>query len=322
MVKVLTRDSGILVWCFTNRPKLFLEPVQLPKIGTSNHFSVLLEPCASQTDRTQAKVIYKRDLRESRMREFGSWITRQDWSEILSTVNVSEKFDKFHTTLSSAVIYFLPYKRVKVSGSDKPWITANLKMLIIKRQKALRVYGNNSDLFKHLRNKVQSAVRQCKKSFYRSKVEALKESNISRWWKEIKGLTGGNKNTEWFHQMLNENTPCVGALAERFNTFLCSLTSHFAPLQTETDLTLEVPSEFLIHSRSAFKALSEIKTRKSSGSDNIPSKVLKLFAFELAPVIADLYNASLAQGVVPDKLKTSLVIPIPQITPPKTVEED
>ena len=85
---------------------------------------------------------------------------------------------------------------------------------------------------------------------------------------------------------------------------------------------MEVPGEFLVDSRTAFKALREIKTRKPSFPDCIPSKVLKLFAFELAPVITDLYNTSLVQGVVPSQFKSSLVVPISKTTPPKTVEED
>ena len=39
------------------------------------------------------------------------------------------------------------------------------------------------------------------------------------------------------------------------------------------------------------------------------------FAFELAPVIRDLYNTSLAEGLVPTCLKESIVIPTPNVSP-------
>ena len=39
IIKVLTRDSGILDWCLTNRPKTMSEPKQLPKVGRSDHYS-------------------------------------------------------------------------------------------------------------------------------------------------------------------------------------------------------------------------------------------------------------------------------------------
>ena len=46
----------------------------------------------------------------------------------------------------------------------------------------------------------------------------------------------------------------------------------------------------------AHKALREIKTKRAAGPDGIHSVFLKLFAFELAPVITNLYNSMLREG--------------------------
>ena len=40
IIKVLTRDSGILDWCLTNRANLSTSPKQLPKLGTSDHYTI------------------------------------------------------------------------------------------------------------------------------------------------------------------------------------------------------------------------------------------------------------------------------------------
>jgi hypothetical protein len=61
---------------------------------------------------------------------------------------------------------------------------------------------------------------------------------------------------------------------------------------------LDVPASFLVDTGQVYQALRKIKTNKSPGPDLIPNKILKMFAFELAPVIADVYNSSLSQGVV------------------------
>ena len=45
------------------------------------------------------------------------------------------------------------------------------------------------------------------------------------------------------------------------------------------------------------------------GPDGIPNIVLKEFAFELAPLIADMYNTSSCEGVVPPSLKHAIVPP-------------
>ena len=72
----------------------------------------------------------------------------------------------------------------------------------------------------------------------------------------------------------------------------------------------------------AYKALRDIKTKKAAGPDGIPSVVLKLFAFELAPVVADLYNSTLREGFIPPLLKSAIVHPLPKVTPTKCIEDD
>ena len=54
----------------------------------------------------------------------------------------------------------------------------------------------------------------------------------------------------------------------------------------------------------------------------IPNRVLKEFAQKLAPVVKDIYNASLIEGYFPDALKASLLNPIPKISPPQQIESD
>jgi hypothetical protein len=46
LVKVPTRGNNILDWGLVNKPKLFDEPVQLQNIGSSDHFSILINPSA------------------------------------------------------------------------------------------------------------------------------------------------------------------------------------------------------------------------------------------------------------------------------------
>ena len=60
----------------------------------------------------------------------------------------------------------------------------------------------------------------------------------------------------------------------------------------------------------------------SAGPDGIPNKLLKVAGLELAPVISDIYNTSLRQGILPQILKRSHVVSIPIVSPRKSMEED
>ena len=43
---------------------------------------------------------------------------------------------------------------------------------------------------------------------------------------------------------------------------------------------------------------------------------------ELAPIIQDIYKQSLREGYIPSLLKSSIVSPLPKVTPPRAVESD
>ena len=65
-------------------------------------------------------------------------------------------------------------------------------------------------------------------------------------------------------------------------------------------------------SRSVCQALRSIKSKKSAVPDPVTSVIWKDFAFELAPVISDLYNSLLREGCLPDDVKESIVHLIPK----------
>uniref|UniRef100_A0A3Q3G0A3 Reverse transcriptase domain-containing protein n=1 Tax=Labrus bergylta TaxID=56723 RepID=A0A3Q3G0A3_9LABR len=60
------------------------------------------------------------------------------------------------------------------------------------------------------------------------------------------------------------------------------------------------------------RTLRRVNTRKAAGPDDIPGRVLKECADQLAGVLTDIFNTSLIQAVVPSCLKTATIIPVPK----------
>ena len=151
----------------------------------------------------------------------------------------------------------------------------------------------------------------------------MKNANPSRWWKEIKSLGALTSQDSWHHQLLSDDNPTCTDLAESYNNFLVGLTSHFQPLaHCDVIEQRDVPDCFLVDFGKVYSALRHIKTTKSPDPDKIPNKILKTFAFELAPIVTDIYNASMLQGTFPQQLKRSLEVPIPKLSPPGSIEDD
>ena len=65
-----------------------------------------------------------------------------------------------------------------------------------------------------------------------------------------------------------------------------------------------------VKSNGVQKLLSNIKANKATGPDNIPCRILKEAAPELAPILTDIFQHSLRDGVLPDTWKKAQVSPV------------
>ena len=175
IVKVKTRDSGTLDWCLSNRPKLMASPKQLPKLGTTDHYSILIyPPQASATSKNTKIFVERRDLRASRMRDFGRWITGFDWNTVTSLPTVQEKPECFNNILTNALTTYLPIKKFRVCSNNKPWVTEKCINLISRRQMTLSVHGKDSDQYNLIRNQVQKECKACKERYYSNNAGGVK----------------------------------------------------------------------------------------------------------------------------------------------------
>ena len=68
-------------------------------------------------------------------------------------------------------------------------------------------------------------------------------------------------------------------------------------------------------------ALAGMDTNKSNVKDDVPAKILKHFANELAAPMADVLNSSIKQGCWPDIFKLEIVTPVPKVFPPKNIDD-
>ena len=281
IAKVLTLGSGTLDWCLTNSLKCISNPKQLPRIGRSDHYCVLVQQVPS-TQKKGKRSIIKRDTRDSALRGFGRWITSFSWDEVFSLDRCEEKFDLFYRIMSDAVNRFLPLKSLPVHSSNKPWISPKIKFLVARRQQALNRFGKNSHAFQMRRNKVQRAITSVKKFYYDTKVKGLKYSNGGKWWKEVKNLAGISDNSgQWYRQLVDGDVnESVATLSDRINDFFVNFNLEFVPLTPDdvAGIAVEsIPPELLTTPWEAEKALRGIKIKKAPGPDGLPNVVLKEF---------------------------------------------
>ena len=77
----------------------------------------------------------------------------------------------------------IPVRSLNVQQTDRPWLNAELKRLVQKRQKAFS--SGDTFLFKLLRNKVNREKIRCRAIDYNNKVRDLKNTRPRDWWREV-----------------------------------------------------------------------------------------------------------------------------------------
>ena len=103
---------------------------------------------------------------------------------------------------------------------------------------------------------------------------------FKRWWDEIKGLSGVRCTNNWTQEMLCDQKLSIDALADRFSTFLCSLTANFTLLVAHPlGSSFTVPELLLVDNYTVYKSLRLVKPNKSFGPNAIRGTVWKEFAF-------------------------------------------
>ena len=100
-------------------------------------------------------------------------------------------------------------------------------------------------------------------------------------------------------------------LLNELNNFFCRFGNNGSnsatksiPLPDETALTLSMAV--------VRKTLGKVNVRKAAGPGNIPGRVLRECADQLAQVLTDIFNTSLEQTFVQSCFKSTTIIPVPK----------
>ena len=111
-------------------------------------------------------------------------------------------------------------------------------------------------------------------------------------------------------------------LAVTLNQFYVSVNEDIPPLDATTILAF-LPVETCVPTIQPHEvcrkllATLAVQPFKAQGPDNVPCRILKEFAYELAEPVTTIFNASLASGIfVPAIWKDSNITPIPKIQSP------
>jgi hypothetical protein len=251
----------------------------------------------------------------------GNWIKQHDWKEIIEAETANDKADILKEELIAKLNEHLPTKVRKITIEDQPFFTEELKKMKRKKNK---VYNKErrSEKWKKLEDKYQKNLDKTKRSFFKKKVEDLKTKNKGQWFTELKKLSKYDEKKEnVIVEEINELTDKQQAekIADKFS----QTRQEYEKLKKE-DVTIPPfkASEIPVISQSHVKnVIRSMNNKPGQAHEELPPKLMKRFAAELAIPLTDLINTCIKRGEWPIGWKIEITTPIPKEFPPRNISE-
>ena len=307
-------------------------PADNPDKGSpSDHLVPLAVPIkdANEVISRDYKIKKFRPLPESRIIEFGKWITHEDWASIFSSSTTTEQVEALQNLLSSKIEEIFPTKTVRFSASDKPWITAELKKLARKRKKVYRKQGK-SEKYVKLLSEFEQKFNKAMSDYMNKNISDIKNSNPSKAYALLKRLGARPGDCD---KMNNFSLPSHANLsplqsAERIADHFSQISQEYPPLNRDTlpdrvkakisrsDENLPEISEYEVYEK-----IRGAKKPKAGVPGDVPRRLIQEFSPELTTPITKVFRNIIRTKEWPAQWKVEYVTPIQKKPQPQSEDD-
>ena len=340
VVDLPTRQGVILDVIIMNTPQYYNSPIIIPPVpcddpneGKPSDHSVPL--CIPHTDRSNPplrryRMVTYRPLPESCVRQFGAWVTSENFSQIKDDLSTDEHAMALGNLLIAKLDEFGPTKTTKISSRDKAWINAELKVLSRRKQREYLKKGK-SDKYNKLAEQFDIKYKNAAQKYLRSKIDALKEVKPGEAFSILKtmGAQPGDCNDDLTFTLPTHQIRGLTdqQSADEIAEYFAAISREYPPL----DLDLLPPRVInrlagkvkppLISEHECYERILKARKPKSSVPGDLPSELIKEFSVELAEPLCKLLNNIVQSQSWPQQWKTEFVTPIGKIPQPETEDD-
>ena len=203
------------------------------------------------------------------------------------------------------------------------WIINSSRRIFKQARKCIGLSLNHLDHKKYIkeRNLLNSLKRKSKISYYKNKLHALKNDG-KKMWGVMNELIGKSKRKMKNLEYLDINGVKIynkKEIANLFCKYFTEIGSNLAEkiVNPNTEYTQylnnTVINSIFIQPTTKYeieKIIANLKNKNSSGHDKISNKYLKLLRYEISTPLEIIFNKSIQDGIVPDRMKITHITPI------------
>ena len=314
--KTPTRLKSILDLFCTNKPGLVKKVSLTP--GISDHDGVII------VDMALRAVINKKAPRRVPL-----W-SKADWNQIKSdTAAFSNDFlSKQHerTPEENWAAFKDHIDQVKKSIPSKfvserhqlPWLSSNVKRMCRTKRKLYnkaKKSGSNAawSRFKHAQNKTRNALRTAHWNYVNSILqEGLETGDSKKFWRYVKAQKQDSQGVAPLRTGTTLHTDALSkakALSKQFSSVFTRDTPETADTKLSGPSYPEIP-DLVLRTHGIQILLEGLNPSKASGPDEVPARLLKTLAQEIAPVLTSIFKQSVDTGYLPKEWSQAWITPV------------
>lgn len=221
------------------------------------------------------------------------------------------------------MLSFIPHSFSPGSCNSPKWFNANCAKAVNDKDRCFKIFkadlsDENYASYKVARNLCSSVVDSAKKEFMDKITSKLAScpSGSRAFWSLSKAVCN-NFCSSSFPPISDPSGVSINDPFEKANIFAKTFAENSTlPSVATPPLIPSVPSSSMRALKISTRVIRHhdrpLDTSKATGPDDIPSVVLKMCAFELAPVLCRLFKLCLKSGECPSSWKSAHVVPVPK----------
>ncbi len=244
------------------------------------------------------------------------------WDTIFRVEDLDEIVDLWTETFLRLAKECIPYTKILVRPNDLPYMTAELRSKIRKRERLFKKWkrtkiNDHRAHYVECRNDTTKSLRSARENYIKSQCDSLSvDSNSGKWWDTVKKLCCFKKSSNTIAPLMDDDGLLVydaQTKADIFNKFYAGVSTIENPNDNIPGNNVAdgpLLENFTIYHDDVYKLLRKLNTSKATGPDNIGNMLLKKCAPSVTPVLTRIFNLSLSLGHFPKRWKIAHIVPI------------
>lgn len=245
-------------------------------------------------------------------------IEKVPWDSELQAITCPNlMLDYIYTKLNEVFIQTVPVRKVTQRNQSFPkWWTANTRHTFKTKEKLRKTNNKNSkdsEKYKRLRKDIKKQIKGDHQTYIDNLTQEFK-SNSKRFWKYVKNERSKGKATNLSYKgvQLSSQKEIANAFADHFVISFKPSDSNLHENCTDNNNHSNPIELSLFTEQQVLDEAIEMDRNKPAGRDEIPPKIVRDCAQSLCKPLTHLFNLSLKSNLFPDKLKDTIITPVPK----------